>query len=183
VQFWSNPCICYLFNPVTNSITALVPQPPNNNVDTWRSRLLTLPTGQIAFTAQQDGVMHILTPNPATAAPNAAWKPTITGAPSTMLPGRTYSLTGTQFNGLSQASSYGDDAGVATNYPIVRLKRRGSNNVVYLRSFAFSSLGIATGSTPQTVSVTVPRGVQPGQYDLVVVANGIPSEPVTVQAQ
>ncbi|MDQ1680178.1 MAG: hypothetical protein QOI42_1037, partial [Frankiaceae bacterium] len=104
-----------------------------------------------------------------------------TSAPSSMLPGHTYSLTGTQFNGLSQTSSYGDDAGVATNYPIARLKRHGSNKVRYLRSFNFSSLGIATGATPQTVSVEVPTDVTPGQYDLIVVANGIPSAPVTVR--
>ena len=54
--------------------------------------------------------MEILTVDAAVAAPQAAWKPVITNAPATVLPGHTYTLTGTQLNGLSQASSYGDDA-------------------------------------------------------------------------
>lgn len=180
IQFWSNPSTCYVFDPTTNRIKALSPQPSSNNVDTWKSRLLTLPTGQVAFTAQQGGVLEILTLDSATSAPNPVWKPAITGFPATMLPGRTYSLSGTQFNGLSQTSSYGDDAGVATNYPIARLTNTGTGKVRYLRSFAFSSLGIATGNSPQTASVSVPDDTAPGQYDLVVVANGIPSDPVTV---
>ncbi len=180
-QFWSNPCTIYAFGPQANTITALSPQPSSNGVDTWKSRLLTLPTGQVAFTAQQSGVMEILTPDPATAAPNNAWRPTITSAPSTILGGRTYVVTGTQLNGLSQTSSYGDDAGVATNYPIVQLRHQGTNKVVHLRTFNFSSLGIATGTAPQTASVEVPAGIAPGQYDLVVIANGISSTPVTVR--
>jgi hypothetical protein len=46
--------------------------------------------------------------------------------------GHTYRLTGRQLNGLSQANAYGDDAQMATNYPLVRLKRVGSNKVFFL---------------------------------------------------
>ncbi|MCL1869104.1 MAG: hypothetical protein FWF90_01680 [Promicromonosporaceae bacterium] len=185
VSFWSNPCVLYLFDPATNAITQLSPQPSSANVDTWKSRLLTLPTGQVAFTAQQGNVMEILTVDADAAAPQASWKPVITDHPATVQPGHTYTITGTQLTGLSQTSSYGDDAGVATNYPIARLKRRGSNKVAYARTSAFSSLGIATGSTPQTASMQVPASLAPGQYDLTVVANGIPSDsvPVKVAAQ
>jgi hypothetical protein len=180
LSFWSNPSTCYLYDPSTNAITALSPQPASNTSDTWTSRLLTLPTGQVAFTDQQSGVMQILTVDPADAAPQAAWKPVVTGHPATVLAGHTYTLTGTQFNGLSQASSYGDDAGVSTNYPIVRFTRHGSTKVTYARTSDFSSLGIATGSAPQTASMQVPSGITPGQYDLAVIANGIASDPVTV---
>jgi hypothetical protein len=179
-SFWSNPCTCYLYNPAANTITALSPQPSSAAVDTWKSRLLTLPTGQVAFTAQQGNVMEILTIDAANAAPQAAWKPVVTGFPATVLPGHTYTLTGTQFNGLSQASSYGDDAGVSTNYPIARFKKHGSSKVKYARTFDFSSLGIATGTTPQTASMTVPDDLTSGQYDLVVIANGIASDAVSV---
>jgi hypothetical protein len=184
VQFWSNPCNCYVYdsgtNGITGTITPLNPQPPSNNVDVWRARLLVLPTGQVLLSTQQSNTLTMLTVDPATAAPNAAWKPTITSAPAAMVSGDTYVLTGTQFNGLSQACSYGDDAGVSTNYPIARLTHITTNAVVYLRSFNFSSLGIATGATPQTTSVQVPIGVPVGQYNLVVIANGIASAPVLV---
>ena len=36
-------------------------------------------------------------------------------------PGLTYAITGTQFNGLSQAVGFGDDFQAATNYPQVRI--------------------------------------------------------------
>jgi len=34
---------------------------------------------------------------------------------------RPYQLTGQQFNGLSQAASFGDELETATNYPLVRI--------------------------------------------------------------
>lgn len=178
--FWSNPSTCFIYDPASNSLSQLNPQPPSNNQDTWTARFLLLPTGQVLFTSQQN-MIAMLTLDPAEGSPSAAWKPVITSAPITMMVGHTYVISGTQINGLSQACSYGDDAQVATNYPIVRLTNTSNNTVVYLRSFGFSTLGIASGNTPQTTNVQVPAGVVPGQYDLVVIANGIASDPVVVQ--
>ena len=178
--FWSNPSTCYLYDPATNGISQLSPQPSSNTNDTWTANFLLLPTGQVLFSSQQ-GALAILTLDPAGSAPNAAWKPSITSAPSAMVAGHTYVISGTQFNGLSRACSYGDDAQMATNYPIVRLTNTTTNRVVYLRSFNFSSLGIATGGATQTASLQVPAGAQPGQYQMVVIANGISSDPVSVQ--
>src|SRR6202044_504524 len=76
---------------------------------------------------------------------NASWKPTLTNIPSTLVTGHTYVISGTQFNGLSQACSYGDDAQMATNYPIVRLEDT-SNNIFYLRTANHSTMGVATGA-------------------------------------
>jgi hypothetical protein len=149
-------------------------------VDTWQARLLLLPNGKVLFSTQQSS-LAILTVDPATAAPNAAWKPTITTAPSVMVAGHTYVISGTQINGLSQAVSYGDDAPAATNYPIARLTKTGGNAVHYLRTFDFSTLGVATGNAVHSTSVQVPDKVPAGQYKLVVIANGIASDPVDVQ--
>ena len=88
-------------------------------------------------------------------------------------------MGGTQLNGLSQAVSYGDDAQQATNYPIFRLSS--GSQVVYLRSSNFSTLGVATGSTPVTADIEVPSTVIPGTWQMVAIANGIPSAPVDVQ--
>ncbi len=181
VSFWSNPCTVFLYDPVANTaITALTPQPPSNGVDAWRARLLLLPTGEVLFSSQQASV-SILALDPPLATPNNAWRPAITDSPVAMVAGHSYVLTGTQFNGLSQACSYGDDAMVATNYPIVRVTHNTNNNVVYLRTSNFSSMGIATGATPQTVTVQVPGDIDTGQYSLVVIANGIASNAVTIQ--
>jgi hypothetical protein len=50
----------------------------------------------------------------------ASWRLAHISVPSNMSPGHSYTLTGIQINGVSQAVGYGDDAGMATNYPIVR---------------------------------------------------------------
>ncbi len=52
----------------------------------------------------------------------SAWRPTISASsfPGTVNPGSVNnSVFGTQFNGISQGASYGDDAQSATNYPLV----------------------------------------------------------------
>ena len=54
--------------------------------------------------------------------PQAGWAPTITAAPGAVVRGQSYSLTGTQLNGLSEASSFGDEFNSATNYPLVRIR-------------------------------------------------------------
>ena len=148
-------------------------------MDTWQARFLLLPTGQVLFSTQQSS-LAILTVDPATGAPDTTWKPTITSAPSTIVAGHTYVLSGTQLNGLSQAVSYGDDAPAATNYPIARLTKTGGNAVQYLRTFDFSTLGVATGTAVHSTSVQVSDKIPPGQYRLEVIANGIPSDPIDV---
>ncbi len=87
-------------------------------------------------------------------------------------------MTGTQINGISQGASYGDDAEMDTNYPIVRLLDSGGQ-VFYARTFNWSSTGVATGASPVSTSFMLPPGLQPGTYSLSVVANGIASTPVT----
>jgi hypothetical protein len=181
VEFWSNPCTAYTYDPATNAFAAaLVPDPPDNGVDTWQARLLLLPNGKVLFSSQQN-TLAILTLDPATAAPNAAWKPVITNAPSSMITGHTYVISGKQINGLSQAVSYGDDAPAATNYPIATLTKTGDSAVHYLRTSGFSTLGVATGNAIHSTNVQVPGNVPPGQYQLVIIANGIASNPVNVQ--
>ena len=102
-----------------------------------------------------------------------------------MVPGESYRLSGTQLNGLSQAVSYGDDAGMATNYPIVRLTSPASGEVVYVRSHEFSTMGVATGSKVpddlHSCMIDIPSGLPLGDWTLVVIANGIASHPTTVK--
>jgi HYDIN/CFA65/VesB family protein/galactose oxidase-like protein len=179
-QFWSNPSTVYVFDPATNALNPLAPQPPSNKIDTWRTRFLLLPTGQVLFTSEQ-GAMAILTVDPAIlGAPHAAWRPVITHAPAVMAVGHHYALAGRQINGLSQANSYGDDAQMGTNYPIVRLTDA-ANKVTYLRSHLFSTQGVATGTHVEHTVFDIPATLPVGGYKLVVIANGIPSTAVSVQ--
>ena len=109
-------------------------------------------------------------------APKAEWKPTITSCPKNLVAGHTYQIAGKQLNGLSQAVCYGDDAQMATNYPIARLESTTSKRVVYVRTAGHSTMGVATGEAIQTTNITIPKKTPAGDYRLVVVANGIPSE-------
>jgi hypothetical protein len=51
----------------------------------------------------------------------------------------------------------------------------------YLRTSGFSTLGVATGNAIHSTNVQVPGNVPPGQYQMVIIANGIASNPVNVQ--
>jgi hypothetical protein len=160
-----------------NQITAT---PPNlGNDGAFQTRLLLLPTGQVLFT---DGTSDVEVYTPASTAPGSpAWMPTITTFPSGVAPGTTVTLFGTQLNGLSQANAYGDDAQSATNYPVVRVTNTGSGHVRYWKTHDHSTMGVATGSAVVvSTSVDVPSNVEVGPSTLVVVANGIPSIPVSV---
>lgn len=162
------------YDPVANTAT-LVPSPSNNGGPCFTGRMLMLPSGKALFSSHSNRIA-IYTPD---GAPNAAWRPVIVRFPSTVMAGHTYTLTGHQLNGLSQCSYYGDDATMATNYPIVRLTS-GSGAVIYCRTANHSTMAVATGTATVSTNVTIPAGTPNGAYTLVVIANGIPSAGITV---
>jgi hypothetical protein len=151
---------------------------------TWQSCFLLLPTGQLLCSAHSSS-LFLYTPDPADGLPHHSWKPAHISVPECMLPGHSYHLFGTQINGLSQAVSYGDDAGMATNYPIVRLVHSVTDQVVYLRSHEFSTMGVATGSEVphdlHSCKIDIPSNLALGDWHLFVIANGIASRPVEVR--
>ena len=112
-----------------------------------------------------------------------SWQPTISSYPSSVTPGSTYSISGTQFNGLSQAGAFGDEFQFATNYPLVRITNNSTKHVFYARTHNHSSMGVATGSATVSTNFDVPSSIETGASTLVVIANGIPSAavPITVQ--
>ena len=101
-------------------------------------------------------------------------------APAAISAGMTYQITGTQLNGLTQASFYGDESENATNYPLVRITNKASGHVFYARTHNHSSMGVATGTAPVSTSFDVPATIESGASTLQVVANGIPSAGVDV---
>lgn len=153
-----------------------VPGTPDAASDSsFYGRMLVLPTGQIFFTDGSKDI-EVFT---GTGQPSPAWAPVISTAPKTVAPGKTYNISGVGFNGMSQASAYGDDYQSATNYPLVRITMTASGNVFYCRTFGHSSMAVASPATVST-HFEVPSGIPAGSGELVVVANGIASTPVAV---
>ena len=180
-QFWSNPSTVFVYDPATNGLSKLASQPPSNGGDTWTSRFLLLPTGQVLMTYEQSGTMSILVDAAVIGVPNPAWKPVITAFTPVMGIGHHYKIAGRQINGLSQACCYGDDAQMGTNYPLAKFTNKGSGAIFYFRTFDFSTLGVATQAAIHSTLVEIPAGAVIGDYTLQVVANGIASDPVDVK--
>lgn len=134
--------------------------------------LMMLPNGQVLV-----GGSEVYTP---TGTYQASWAPTIKSAPSSVVRGSTYKISGTQFNGLSQAASFGDEYQTATNYPLVRITNNSTGHVFYAKTHDHSTMGVATGSTIVFTNFDVPASMETGASSLVVVANGIPSQPVSI---
>jgi hypothetical protein len=156
-----------------------VPGPPNASVEpSFYGRMLVLPTGQILFTDGSTNV-EIYTSR---GSYNPAWEPRVQSAPSEVNPGGSYVISGHYFNGFSQGAAYGDNAQTATNYPLVRITNRTTGHVFYSRTHDHSFMGVAFGGVVST-HFDVPADQDPGISDLSVVANGIPSAPVTVNVQ
>jgi autotransporter-associated beta strand protein len=87
----------------------------------------------------------------------------------------TYTLTDTYLTGDSEGASYGDDAEMSTNFPIVRLTS--GTNVWYCKTYGWTP-GVADGAT-RTVQFTLPGGLPAGNYSLQVCASGLASAAVS----
>jgi hypothetical protein len=160
----------YEYDGATLSATGALPNNSGNTV----YLVLPLPNGQALVTG---GVTQIYSGN---GSANPAWAPTITAAPAILTRGSTYTISGTQFNGLSQAAAVGDELNVATNYPLVRITNTASGHVFYARTHNHSSMSVATGSTIVSTLFNVAAVTETGASSLAVVANGIASVPVGV---
>jgi hypothetical protein len=160
----------YEFDGSTLAVTGAL---PTNDGNTSYS-VLPLPNGQVLVTG---GVTQIYGGN---GSAKPFWAPAITAAPAIVTRGSTYAISGTQFNGLSQAAAVGDELNAATNYPLVRIANTATGHVVYARTHDHSTMGVATGSTIVSTLFDVSADTETGAGSLVVVANGIASVPVSV---
>jgi hypothetical protein len=168
----------YEFDGTNFRMTVAAPTNSGGGVSVF---LLPLPSGQVLVLTPTLNVRARLY-NPL-GSPLGAWTPTITTAPTNVMRGQTYALTGTQLNGLSEAAHVGDELTSATNYPLVRLTNNATGHVVYARTHGHSSMGVATGALPVSTNFDVPAGAETGASTLVVVADGIASTAVTVMVQ
>ncbi|HEX6837268.1 MAG TPA: kelch repeat-containing protein, partial [Polyangia bacterium] len=165
------PATVFEFDPSgAGSITASAGAPSPGVA--YTSRMVVLPTGQILLSDGSAGYLY--TPG-VTADPS--WRPTIT----TVVPkgSGVYELTGTQLHGVNEGSSYGDDAEMSSNFPLVRFESGGGSTITYARTFGWSPALVGLGSTPQKTQFQLPS-LSDGSYNLVVVTNGIASSPQAV---
>ena len=160
----------YEYDGTTLAVTGSLP----TNAGSTTYFALPLPSGEVLVTG---GVTQIYT---GIGSADPSWAPTITAAPATVTRGSTYPISGTQFNGLSQAAAVGDELNSATNYPLVRITNTVSGHAIYARTHNHSSMGIATGSSIVSTMFDVPASTETGASSLVVVANGIASAPMSV---
>jgi len=130
------------------------------------------------MTTQQAQTITILVDAAVIGTPSPAWKPVITAFTPVMIIGHHYKISGKQINGLSQACCYGDDAQMATNYPLARFTNNATGTVSYFRTFDFSTLAVATGPAVHRTLVEIPSSTIPGGYKIQIIANGIASDPV-----
>jgi len=174
------PATFFIFDGIT--FTPAPPTQSSGSLTSYQGRQLLLPTGQVLWLVADGSTIDVeLYTSGSTA--NPAWVPTITSVPATLTRGASFQISGTQFNGLSAGSDYGDDAQVATNYPLVRITNEATRHVFYARTHDHSTMGIATGTAIVSTTFDVPATAETGASRIVVVANGIPSKPKQVTVQ
>ena len=163
----------------TNTIAEVADNADAGNFNSFQWNFLDLPTGQVMALTTDGSNVWIYTPS---GSANAAWAPAVTSAPASLISGGTFTLSGTQLNGLSQGASYGDDVQAASNYPIIEIVNSATGDVVFGRSFNFSTMTVAPGAAG-SASFTMPENVEPGPSSLYAIANGIASAPVSLNLE
>ena len=169
----------YEFTYPGNTFSSAPSTATSGTRQSWQGRQLLLPTGQVLWCIADGSTKDVeIYTSPGTV--NPAWAPAITSVPTAITRGTSYTISGTQFNGLDAGTSYGDDAQMASSYPLVRVTNLATKHVFYARTSNFSTMGVATGSEVVSAGFVVPSGAETGTSALVVVANGIASKPVKV---
>ncbi|MDB5390517.1 MAG: algE [Planctomycetaceae bacterium] len=174
------PSYIYDYDPAAQTFTDVSPGGSlgGNSLspNAFALNMIVLPSGQVML-ADEKGGFQIFNEDSATG-PQDAWRPTVTNIVDNG--DGTFTLTGTQLNGISEGAAYGDDNEMASNYPILRFTDSGGNES-YARTFNWSSTGVATGATPVSTQFKLPAGHVLSDFTSVtVIANGIPSAPASV---
>jgi len=146
------------------------------NISSYYGRFLELPTGQALWTnsGEFNGTNEVATYTPLGHA-KAKWLPVVSSVSSTLHVGSTgNAISGKKFNGFSQGATYGDDAQMATNYPLVRFTNNSSGDVCYARSYNFSTMSVWTRGTTNAM-FDIPSSCETGASTLQVVVNGLAS--------
>ena len=152
-MLFNKPTTIDEYNPSTNTITVV---PPNDSTNTPIPDLVTPARRQFglclayARSAQWAGSLHRFERHrlrvPAQCGTqrhtdaSSLWRPVIHNIKANA--DGSFTLTGTQINGLSEGATYGDDAQMASNYPIVAITTGGHT------LYATTSTGVAPAFKP-----------------------------------
>jgi autotransporter-associated beta strand protein len=170
---YPTPTTFYEFDPVANSFASVnAPTGQSDPIESQYTHMLDLPDGTVLY-SRSTSQLYVYQPDGTSL---AAGQPAI----SRMIRNidGTFHIEGVLFNGISEGAAYGDDAQMASNYPLIRLTDA-AGNVYYARAFNWSSTGVMTGNTPVSTEFALPAKLPAGSYSLVAVANGNGSEPVS----
>ncbi len=147
------------------------------NVAAFEGRMLVLPTGQILWSDGRPGDVEVYTPK---GHPRKSWAPTVSSVKAKLVRGQAnYLLSGKRLQGVSNGAAYGDDAQMASNYPLVRITNVASGHVCF---------AVAHDHAQNHVDFDMPASTPPpweqpcdsGASQLQVVVNGIASAAVAV---
>jgi hypothetical protein len=173
---YNPPSHFYEVTLTSNQVVQVAETPGVAGVASYNGRLLVLPTGEVLLTGFDDVMLYSNG-----GAPSGNARPSVSTSPSMIAAGGVYSISGRQFNGYSEGASYGDDAQMSTNYPLVRLTNTTTGHVFYARTYNHSRMGVEPVGSTTAVSTTfqVPVGYENGPSTIEVVANGIASPSVS----
>ena len=169
-------CQAMEYDPVANTLSATANPGACPGNPTYVNKLMVLPTGQI-MTTSFSNLVHVY--NPAGSVDPVA-KPTILAASTNLTHGTANNLLyGKQLNGLSQASTYGDDYQGDVDFPLVTLTNVSTGHVYWCLTHNESTHSIAPGTVMFT-QFDIPASVPAGTYALRSIAAGVSSNPITV---
>jgi len=165
------PANFFEYSPKTNQISGVPGTADASKITSYFVNFLILPTGQVLTVENQTSTIQIYSP---LGSVQNAWRPAVTASPACVVPSSGYALRGTQLNGLSQGSAYGDDQQAATNYALVRIVNQQTSHVAYARTYGPSTMTVAANAA-STTHFTVSKDTETGQSTLYAVANGVAS--------
>lgn len=172
---FSGPIYFFEYDYLSNTFTRIVGPTGGTNFSAapYYTKMLDLPDGSVLWN-WGNPQMYVYKP---TGAPVTSGKPVISNIVLNV--DGSYHLAGAGLNGISEGAAYGDDAQMASNFPLVRMTNSITGNVYYARTYNWSSTSVMTSNKPVSTEFMLPMGLPAGSYSLVAVANGISSDPLS----
>jgi len=176
----TRPSVLFDYDYNTNTLTNLTSTLPANLKSylnfypSNKARMLVLPDGGLLLTTSSYDLWEYKT----SGSPKTNWRPTISSI--SKVSGGTYTLYGTRLNGISEGATFGNEARMSTNYPIVRLDQVGVTKFARTTNWN-PGISVPGDNSFQSVDFDIPAGLPSGTYYVSVITNGISalSTPVT----